>query len=271
MDFLYSVLLGILQGLTEFLPVSSSGHLVLAQHFLGFSANSDVLFEVFLHLGTLVSVLVFFRRRIAALLVSLAHWKSEPQAAGHRQNRMLLLYLGIATLVTGLVYLAAGDFLESLFARPLIVALMLLITGLIVFIPDLVPAGHVSAPRLGLPRSALIGLVQGIAIIPGISRSGSTISASLSVGLSRRDASEFSFLLSIPAILGAILFNLKDLAALAGAQLPVYLAGFAAAFIVGYLVIAVLIKLILKARLRYFSYYCWAVGSVSAVLILLRK
>lgn len=271
MNLFYSVLLGILQGLTEFLPVSSSGHLVLAQHFLGFSENNDVLFEVFLHLGTLISVLVFFRRRITELLASLAHWKNGPQAAVHSQNRMLLLYLGIATLITGLVYLTVGDFLESLFGRPLIVSMMLLVTGLIVFISDHVRTGQISAPRMGIPRSALIGFVQGIAIIPGISRSGSTISASLYAGLSRRDASEFSFLLSIPAILGAILFNLKDLAALAGSHWPVYLAGFAAAFGVGYLVIAVLIRLILKARLRYFSYYCWAVGSVSAVLILLQK
>ncbi|HOZ00870.1 MAG TPA: undecaprenyl-diphosphate phosphatase [Candidatus Syntrophosphaera sp.] len=271
MNFISSILLGILQGLTEFLPVSSSGHLVLAQHFFGLEDTGDVLFEVFLHLGTLLAVLVFFRRRIGELVVSLFSWRGTVSNQAHRHNRNLLLYLAVATLVTGVVFVLLGDLFESLFAKPLIVACMLLVTGIIVYTSDLMKGGATPASEMGLVRSCAIGLIQGVAIIPGISRSGSTIAGALYTGVKRQEAAEFSFLLSIPAILAANLANFGEFKALGASQLGIYLAGFVAAFVAGYLVISFLIKLIVRARLKYFAYYCWAVGLVSIVFILLGR
>lgn len=269
MNFLHSILLGIIQGLTEFLPVSSSGHLVLFQHFLGLKESGDVAFEVFLHLGTLLAVLIYFRQMIWDLLGSLLRWKDSPQNQHHRYNRALIMYLILATLGTGIVYLAFGNLFESFYSKPLIVAFMLLVTGAIVFASDYVKGGSLPAVSMGALRAIIIGLVQGLAIIPGISRSGSTIGASLFVGLRRKDAASFSFLLSIPAILAANLKEFRVLAALDTAMLLKYLAGFVMAFGVAYLVISVLINMIQRGTLKYFAFYCWGLGLLSIILLVI--
>ncbi len=271
MNFFSAVLLGILQGLTEFLPVSSSGHLVLAQHFFGVQDSGGTLFEIFVHLGTLLAVLVFFRRRVWSLLVSLFSWKKTLRHQAHRRNRNIVLYLLLASFATGVVFLLFGDIFEALYSQPLTVAVMLLVTGLIVFISDHLRSGDIPASNMGVPRSLFIGLLQGFAIIPGISRSGSTITASLLTGLQRREAAEFSFLLSIPAILAANLMSLGLFQQLSWSRFGAYLGGFLAAFGVAYLVIGFLLDLISKAKLRYFSYYCWAVGLISIALILWKR
>ncbi|HNT52749.1 MAG TPA: undecaprenyl-diphosphate phosphatase [Candidatus Syntrophosphaera sp.] len=268
MTLLNSVLLGILQGLTEFLPVSSSGHLVLAQHFLGLQDSGDILFEVFMHFGTLIAVLVFFRRRIWALLKAPFSGNKTQEQPDLTHNRSLLLYLILATAATVLVFLIGGEFFAALYARPLVVAFMLIITGCVVFGSDLVKTDRVNAAQMGWPRSLLIGLMQGIAIIPGISRSGMTISTALFAGVKRREAAEFSFLLSIPAILGANLSHIKEFQQLRISQAGIYLAGCLAAGVAGYLVIALLMDLISKARLKYFAYYCWIVALISIISIL---
>lgn len=268
MSFISAVLLGILQGLTEFLPVSSSGHLVLAQHFLGIQDSGNTLFEVFMHLGTLLAVLVFFRMRIWSLTVSLFSWKHTLRHQDHRRNRNIILYLFCATVATGLIYLLFGKIFEGLYSKPLIVSVMLLVTGMIVFVSDHLRSGDIPASNMGIPRSILIGLIQGIAIIPGISRSGSTITGSLLSGVRRQEAAEFSFLLSIPAILAANVVNLGLFKQLTWSEFGSYLGGFVAAFGVGYLVIGFLLELISQARLRYFAYYCWAIGAISIALIL---
>lgn len=268
MGFISAIFLGILQGLTEFLPVSSSGHLVLARHFLHVKESGDIAFEMFLHLGTLLAVLLYFRKLVGEMVVSLTRWSNSTNNRQYRYHHILILYLIIATLATGVVYLLAGDFLEAQFGKPLIVAFMLLVTGLIIFISDFVIDGSIPASSMGIIRSTIIGLVQGLAILPGISRSGSTIGTSVILGIKRKDAATFSFLLSIPAILAG---NAKEFAALKnlkGEMLFTYLAGFICAFLVGYLVIAFLIRLIEHSRLKYFSYYCWFVGILSIVLIL---
>jgi undecaprenyl-diphosphatase len=267
MNFFSAVLLGILQGLTEFLPVSSSGHLVLAQHFFGVQ-DTGILFEVFMHLGTLLAVIVFFRKKLWHLIESLFHWKKTLRSQVHRANRNIVLYLAVATIATGIVYLLFGDLFESFYDKPVLVAAMLAISGVIVFISDYITGGGIPAMNMGLPRSFMVGLIQGVAIIPGISRSGSTIAGSLFTGLRRRDAAEFSFLLSIPAILGANISDFAQFRALSWSQFGVYLGGFIASFAVGYLVIGFLLNLIAKARLKYFAYYCWAVSAISLVYML---
>lgn len=268
MNHLTAILLGILQGLTEFLPVSSSGHLVLAQYFFGIQPDNNTLLEVFLHLGTLAAILVYFRKMLWELLLSLLRLKKTVQNRVYRHNRTLISYLLLATLATGVLYYLAGERFEALFSRPLIVAFMLIITGVIVFVSDYVKNTAIPASEMGVVRSLIIGIIQGIAIIPGISRSGSTISAAIFTGVKREDAANFSFLLSIPAILGANLVSLKDFQELGRAQFWMYLSGALAAFLVAYLVIALMLQLIKQARLKYFAIYCWVLALLSIAFIL---
>lgn len=267
MNIFYSIILGIIQGLTEFLPVSSSGHLVLTQHFLGIGEGSDIVFEVFLHLGTALAVLVYFRKTLLELILSLFHWRPTIENQSHRHNRMLIVYLGISTLSTLVLYIIFKDVFEALFSKPLIVALMLSVTGAVIFASDFIRDKGIPAFSMGFLRSILIGLGQGMAIIPGLSRSGTTIACSLFSGIKRKDAAHYSFLLSIPAILGANLSQLDAMVGLEKSLMIAYIAGFIAAFISGYLVISVLIRLIQASKLKYFAYYCWAVSLASVLAI----
>lgn len=268
MNFLQAIFLGIVQGLTEFIPVSSSGHLVLTQHFFGMESSDSITFEIFMHLGTLLAVLIFFRKQIWELIRSLFCWKPNLDSEPHRQNRALIVYLIVATFVTGIFYLIFKDMLKQAYQYPLFVSFMLLITGAMIFASDFVKNTSTPASGTGFLKSALIGLAQGFAIIPGISRSGATITASLFCGMKRKDAAHFSFLLSIPAILAANLSELPALMALDANVLGIYLAGFLASFLAGYLVIAVLIRLIQAGSLKYFAYYVWAVALLSIGFIL---
>jgi len=267
MSFLNAILLGILQGLTEFIPVSSSGHLVLAQHFLGVGESSDILFELFMHLGTLAAVLIYFRTMLWDMFVSLFSWKNTMNGETHRMNRNLIVYLLIASVMTAGFYVLFDKTLQGVYSHPMLVAVLLLFTGAFVMVSDCLKDSGIPASNMGFMRAAIIGLIQGIAILPGISRSGATITASLATGIKRREAASFSFLLSIPAILGANLSQLKAFARLDISHLNSYLAGFVFSFAVGYLVIAFLINLIEQGKLKYFAVYCWIIGVVSIVLL----
>lgn len=271
MSFLSAILLGVLQGLTEFIPVSSSGHLVLIQHFFKTGESSSITFEVFLHLGTLLAVLVYFRKMLWEILSSLFNWKNTMNRETHRKNRNLISYLILSTLATGLLYYFFGDYMECAYTMPALVAGLLLATGAMVFLSDYFNNTSIPASNMGFLRALIIGLGQGIAILPGISRSGTTITFSLATGIKRQDAANYSFLLSIPAILAANLSELDVLMSLEMNQLHYYLAGFLVSFAVGYLVIAFLIRLITTNRLKIFGVYCWAVGLGSLLLINLGK
>jgi undecaprenyl-diphosphatase len=178
------------------------------------------------------------------------------------------LYLGIATAFTGIIYVLFGSRIEAMFAKPLFVASMLSITGFIVYSSDLVKKNDIPVSNMGLGRAIIIGLGQGIAMIPGVSRSGTTISTALFTGLKRSEAARFSFLLSIPAILAANLSELDTIMHLNSELVASYIGGVIAAFISGYVVIAFLIKLIQASKLKYFAYYCWFVSILSVTLIL---
>lgn len=269
MNFLQAIFLGIIQGLTEFIPVSSSGHLVLAQHFFGIEGTDNITFEIFMHLGTLLAVLIFFRKQIWELILSLFCWKKDLEYEPHRKNRALIVYLIIATLVTGVFYLIFKGPLKQAYQSPLLVSFMLLITGAMIFASDFVKNTSIPASNTGFLKSAFIGLAQGLAIMPGISRSGATITASLFCGIKRKDAAHFSFLLSIPAIMAANISELPALLALDTGVLGIYLAGFFASFIAGYLVIAALIRLIQAGSLKYFACYVWLIALVSIGFILM--
>ncbi|MCF7859019.1 MAG: undecaprenyl-diphosphate phosphatase [Candidatus Cloacimonetes bacterium] len=255
--------LGIIQGLTEFLPISSSGHLVLAEHYLNFK-SPNISFEIVLHLGSLLAVLIFFRKDIFSLIRSLIVFKSTEEADFH--NRKTLLYLLIATLVTALLGLAFEDLLTKAFSALYIPSLMLLLTGTILFISDRVESSGLLQYQIGIKKSVIIGLSQAVAILPGISRSGTTISVGLFCGLSREDAARFSFLLSIPAILGANIHKFNAIMELEKAMWLSYFLGASCAFLSGYAVIAVLISFVKKQKLKYFAYYCWVISLITLIL-----
>lgn len=269
MNLFQAIFLGIVQGLTEFIPVSSSGHLALAKFFFGIETGQDLSFEIFMHLGTLVAVLIFFRGQIWDLIKSLFCWSSKLGSEVHRSNRALVMYLLVATLATGVFYLIFKDLLIGAYANPLLVSIMLIITGILIFSSDFVKNTSTPASNMGFIKSVLIGLAQGVAILPGISRSGTTITASLFCNIKRKDAAHFSFLLSIPAILAANAQEFSSIMALDASMLHLYIAGFLASFISGYLVIALLIRLIQAGNLKYFAFYLWFIAAFSISFMLL--
>jgi undecaprenyl-diphosphatase len=240
------------QGLTEFLPVSSSGHLVMAQALLGLE-ESGVVFEVAVHVATLVSVLVFYRRRVAELAI--ASLRGRPDAL-HYVGK-----LAVATLPAVALVLVAGDFLESLFERATVVGCALLATGAILWSTRrTLPEAHAEAPTWW--GAWWIGCAQAFAIVPGISRSGSTVATALALGVAPAAAAEFSFLMSVPAILGAAVMKVGELAMIApGAAVPLAVGGVAAG-ISGVAAIWLFVRLLRTQGFHHFAYYTWAVGAL---------
>jgi len=257
MNILKTIFLGLVQGLTEFLPISSSGHLVLAKYFLGFDA--DISYEIFLHLGSLIAVCIYFRKLIVRLIISVIHFK-DPENQGDLRTCLWLL---LATIVTGFIGFACKDYFRVLYENPFIVCVWLIVTGGILLLSDRLRVTYLDLTELGWKKSLFIGFGQAMAIIPGLSRSGTTIVCSLIAKLKRSEAATFSFLLSVPVILGANLSEYKTLITLDSTQLLNYVIGFCVAFISGYLVIHWLIRLIEKAKLRYFAYYCFIISLTS--------
>ncbi len=257
----HAVLLGLLQGITEFLPVSSSGHLVIAQHFLPGFRQPGVLFDVMLHVGTMLAVCLYFRNDLAALLRAPLRRTDEDR----RQLRLLGL-LGLASIPTAVIGLSLEDFFSRLFHSLPTVAAMLLVTGSLLFIAERLRHGARRLDQLGILDALLVGTVQGLAIIPGISRSGSTIATLLLRGVDGEAAARFSFLLALPAVGGAALLSLRKLSAVQAADIPAYLAGTLAAFLVGLASIHLLMGVIRKRRLLIFAVYCWLVGLVFLLL-----
>ena len=272
MTILEAIVLGILQGLTEFLPVSSSGHLVLMQHFLGIK-ESQVFFDVMLHFGTLGAVIIVYHQLIGALvrtsflaLVQGDFYQHPLSTIGKTPHLRLIWFLLLGSIPTGLIAVLFKDSLEAIFGKPIVVACMLIITGIILQLSRL---GQ-KRPRAEAPLRAwhtpLIGIAQGLAITPGISRSGSTISISLLLGLSPQVAAQYSFLLSIPAILGAVIIKLKDVGEITIAP-AVIVAGILTSFIVGYIALRLLLAMLNRGKFSVFSYYCFALGIVAAMSI----
>jgi undecaprenyl-diphosphatase len=254
-----SILLGILQGLTEFLPVSSSGHLVLAQELLaGFDAPAAA-FDVLLHGGTLAAVLVYFRADLFEIIGGLAH----PGKGGWR----LPILLVAGSVPAGIVGVFFPDLITPLFSVPGVATFGLLATSCILAAAWWIRGrGHRLMGDLTIAGSLLIGAAQALAIIPGISRSGSTIAMGMFIGLSGREAARFSFLLSIPAIGGALML---EGGVLAGTGLPMpYVAGALSAALVGWASIAFLMKLLNRENLLPFAVYCAVVGILSLVFLI---
>jgi undecaprenyl-diphosphatase len=252
-----SLTLGALQGATEFLPVSSSGHLVLAQHLIGGFSQPGILFDVTLHLGTLIAIALYFWRDLSGLIT--CTWRRDQAAVIERRLLILLIVGSVPTAIIGLTF---KHQVERMFESPALVAVMLLVTGTFLFIADRYHPGNRREETLTMTDAVLTGLAQGVAIIPGISRSGSTIVALLLRGVSGETAARFSFLLAMPAVGGAALLSLRDAEKLLPGEFPLYLAGASAALIVGMLAIHLLLGVLRRRRLGWFALYCWLIGAI---------
>ena len=275
MTFLEAILLGVLQGLTEFLPVSSSGHLVLAQHFLGLN-EPLVFFDVMLHVGTLAAVIVIYRGAIARLvsgglstLTNKAFYQNPIITLNSSYELRFIWLIILGSIPTGIIAVLFKTQLESFFEEVLIVSVMLIVTGMILQLPKL-RRDHLeesdSSPNIVKSWHApMIGIGQGCAITPGISRSGSTISIALLMGIPAKIAAEYSFLLSIPAILGAVALKIPDIA---DTSIPLYIlgTGMLTAFVVGYIALRLLLAVLNRGHFSLFSYYCIALGIISLII-----
>ena len=273
MTFLSSFLLGLVQGIAEFLPISSSGHLAIAQNLLGMSDAGTVpeFFDVLLHLGTLVAVFVAYWADIKDMVLEffrgagdLIH-HSTPNPVPPARRLILLIILGTLPLF---VVLPVKDAVQGLSNSMAFSGAALIVTGVLLFVSDRVKKGRKNERTATWLDVLIVGIGQAIATMPGISRSGMTITTGCFVGFERKFAVRFSFLLSIPAVLGANILSLAD-AAKAGinwAEVPVYLVGVVTAAVVGYLCIRLLRFIADRGKFGAFAYYCWAVGVLTLVL-----
>ncbi len=269
MEIFYSILAGIIQGLTEFLPISSSGHLVLFHDFLGFDFIDNLAFDVVLHLGTLVALVLFFYsaiiRYIFAWLQSLVKWDLK-----NNNNQRLAWYLFLATLPAAIAGYFLEDQIEAIFRNSILVASMLILFGILLYLADKFFLQLKTIEQLNLKNSLIIGIFQALAFIPGISRSGITIIAGLSQKLKRDQAARFGFLLSIPIIFGAGLKKTLDLFnenLIVGSDSLVLILGFLSSAISGYFCIKYFLKFLESHSLKVFAYYRIILGIIILVIL----
>lgn len=268
-----AIVLGIVQGVAEFLPISSSGHLSLLQHFFGME-EPDALYNILLHFATLVAVCVVYWQDIIDMileffrgLAALFSKRGQREHGSPPEGRRLVMLVILGTLPLFLV-LPFDDLVEGLGANPMFVSLMLLLTGCILFLSDHYAGGRKTARTATVKDALLVGLAQGMATIPGLSRSGTTISAGMALGFDRNFAVRYSFLLSLPAVLGATLLKVVKVAGAGGIDLellPTYLSGMVVAGVVGYFSIRLVKLLADKGKFGRFAFYCWIVGAVSLI------
>ena len=272
MDIIQAIILGIVQGLTEFLPVSSSAHLVFVPEIL--KVPSSLVFDTILHVGSLVAVIIYFWKDIIHMLKSFFSSLMDIPRRQFREGikedkfKKLAWFVIIGTIPAGLAGILFKDFFEGLFNDVFIVGFFLIITGFLLWGSEMMSRrinNKTSLKEMSLKNSILIGIAQAFAIAPGISRSGATISAGLFLGIERELAARYSFLLSIPAILGAALVQVKDISTI-DVSTAVFVAGFLAAAVTGYIAIKIVLKLIQEKNLLIFAYYCWIIGPIAMIL-----
>jgi len=272
MDIIQAIILGIVQGLTEFLPVSSSAHLVFVPEIL--KVQSSLVFDTILHVGSLVAVVIYFWKDIIHMLTSFFSSLMDIPRRQFREGikedkfKKLAWFVIIGTIPAGLVGVLFKDTFEALFNDVFIVGFFLIITGFLLWGSEMMSRrvdNKTSLKEMSVKNSILIGIAQAFAIAPGISRSGATISAGLFLGIERELAARYSFLLSIPAILGAALVQVKDISSI-DVSTAVIIAGFIAAAVTGYIAIKIVLKLIQEKNLLIFAYYCWIIGPIAMIL-----
>lgn len=250
MELLQAIILGIVQGITEWLPISSSGHLVIFQELFGF--GTDVAFDVLLHLATLIVILAVFWKDVLAIIKSVFSTRWD-------ENSKLLFYILLASIPTAVFGLVFHDWLIGLFSNLLLLGVFFIVNGIILFLTRFAKASR----QLNWWRSIVMGVAQGLSIIPSISRSGATVSAGMFLGIRKENLIKFSFLMAIPAIIGAFILEAKNLTLTN--PLPLIL-GSLTAMIVGYFALKLMIKTIEKGKLHYFAYYCLVLGILILIL-----
>lgn len=285
MDLIKSIIMGIVQGVAEFLPISSSGHLAIMKHVLHINTDTGLLFDVLLHLGTLVAIFIVFWKDICELIVegfkivgdfiinvmiAVKNLFSGKKAkyrkmisTPYRRFVMLIIVSTIPTVIIGFLF---KDVFEASGATLLVPGLCLILTGILLTIADRVKTGNKTESTASFKNAGLIGLAQGIAILPGLSRSGTTITASLVSGFDRSFAVKYSFIMSIPAVLGAVVLEMKDFSMDAvQADLLNYLAGTIVAGVIGYICIKTMLVIVKGKKFKYFAYYCFGIGSIAVI------
>lgn len=270
------VLLGLIQGLTEFFPVSSSGHLVIAKHFLKINLPG-VAFEAFVHFGTVVAVIVLFRKEIKLLVISffdsiykLFQGEKILNIFKNDSSSKLAWFLVISTLPAAIIGYTFSSYFEILFSKPIIASLMLTITGTLLWFGNKnFPGGSKNISEINFKDAIFIGLAQAVAIIPGISRSGLTVIAGLSRNLDREFAAKYSFILSVPLILGASMFKMRELSSLNIDSSILILSGLVAA-VSSYGAMKIFISLLKNRKIYFFSYYLWIISGLTIYISLSR-
>ncbi len=266
-----AIVLGIIQGLTEFLPVSSSGHLAFAQSLLGVPEDKVFFLIVMLHIGTLFSVFFVYYKDICLIIKEFIIMTYEFVLGKgfnlNNEHRKLGVMIIVATIPTGLMGLFLGDIFESFYTSQLIIGVSLLITGCLLWVAEKAHKGTRTAKDMRWFDAVIVGIFQGFAITPGISRSGATIVGSLLRGFNKELATKFSFLISIPAILGATVLEAKSIFTYGIGDLTygILIAGILSSFLAGIIAIRALINFIKKEKLYYFSYYTWTIGFIIIV------
>lgn len=281
MTIIQGVILGILQGIAEFLPISSSGHLAVAQNLLGLQ-DVPLLFDVFLHVATLAAVILFFRRQVWELLCALGRWitrrplsdkirGSSGLTCTDEAARKTVTAIILATVVTGVIGVVVEKKLSELPIKAVCGGFVF--TAVILIVSSLIEKkaeqkGNIPSEGISWKQSLVIGLAQGVGTLPGISRSGSTIAGGLLSGVNRADAGEFSFIVSIPAIIGAFILELKDLGSVSSeiGAAPV-IAGCITAFVVGYASLTWLMRIIRKGKLEWFACYLIPAGILGMIFL----
>jgi undecaprenyl-diphosphatase len=261
MSFFDAILLGIVQGITEFLPISSSGHLVVMQQLLGFR-QPLLAFDVLLHVGSLIAVVAYYRRELWHLSLSTVAPARAPD------GRKLILLIILATIPTGLIALGYKSFVEQQFESTAAVGIFWLLTAGLLFGISRMTQGTKTVANMTIADALLIGLFQGIAVLPGVSRSGATLVMGVMCSLQPKEAAKFSFLIALPAIVGAVVLQRHDLAGLQGPDTVVYVIGALVSTVVSYAAIWSLLKLLQKRIIRPFAWYLLAAGL--AVMIVLK-
>lgn len=286
MSLLQSILMGILQGLTEFLPVSSSGHLALFKNIFNINTETGLLFDTMLHLGTLVAVCIVYWKDVMNLIVAAVQLlvdiignlrtfisnrrgnedKPYKRLIDSAYKKFVALIL-VTTIPTGIMGVAFSSLIEKASQTLLVPGICLVITAILLLIADTRPSGKKKVKKTSYANAAVIGVAQGFATLPGLSRSGTTITACLMLGFDRTFAVKYSFLASIPAILGANILELRhlDAAAMAGVNIGYYLIGMVVAGIVGFVCIKIMIYVVRSNKFQYFAYYCAIIGIIAII------
>ena len=285
MELIKAIILGLIQGVAEFLPISSSGHLAIFKNVLGFDTDTGLLFDVLLHLGTLAAVFVVFWKDIFRLvkegfaiigrffmsLFQCVIKKEKWQPVITTPYRRFVMLIIVSTIPTGIMGVLLSDVINAASATLIVPGILLLVNGIQLLVSDRLPDGKSTEEDVSYTKAAVVGVAQGVATFPGISRSGTTITACLACGFSREFAVKYSFIMSIPAILGALVLELLDFAPelLSASEVMNYLVGTVISGVVGYICIKTMLVIVRGKKFKYFAYYCFAMGAFAVLFSLL--